>query len=58
MRSFEPDYMAKLVAGLTDSFGMATGTLLQADTGLIDSKGIRMTRSGRHFGYRDKDRET
>jgi len=45
----EPDYLAKLAAALTDNFGMATGTLLQADTGLIDSKGIRMTRSGRHF---------
>ena len=45
----EPDYVAKLVAELTDKFGMATGTLLQADTGFIDSKGIRMTRSGRHF---------
>jgi len=45
----EPDYLAKLVAALTDKFGMATGTLLQAETGLIDSKGIRMTRSGRHF---------
>jgi len=45
----EPDYLAKLAAALTDNFGMATGTLLQAETALIDSKGIRMTRSGRHF---------
>jgi len=45
----EPDYVAKLVAALTDKFGMATGTLLQAETKLVDSKGIRMTRSGRHF---------
>jgi GT2 family glycosyltransferase len=45
----ESDYLAKLAAALADKFGMATGTLLQADTGLIDSKGIRMTRSGRHF---------
>jgi GT2 family glycosyltransferase len=45
----EADYVAKLVAALTDGIGMATGTLLQAETGLIDSKGIRMTRSGRHF---------
>ena len=27
----EPDYLAKLVAALTDTFGMATGTLLQAE---------------------------
>jgi GT2 family glycosyltransferase len=45
----EPDYVSKLAAALTGNFGMATGTLLQAETGLIDSKGIRMTRSGRHF---------
>jgi GT2 family glycosyltransferase len=45
----EPEYLAKLAVALTDNFGMATGTLLQAETGLIDSKGIRMTRSGRHF---------
>ena len=44
----EPDYVASLVAAI-DTFGMATGKLLQADSGLIDSKGIRMTRSGRHF---------
>jgi GT2 family glycosyltransferase len=56
----EPDYVSSLIVGLTASggtFGMATGTLLQADTNLIDSKGIRMTRSGRHFdidqGMRD-----
>ena len=52
--------MAKLVDAFvksSDGFGMATGKLLQAETGLIDSKGIRMTRSGRHFdigqGMRD-----
>jgi GT2 family glycosyltransferase len=44
----EPDYVSFLVAAL-NGFGMATGKLLQADSGLIDSKGIRMTRSGRHF---------
>jgi GT2 family glycosyltransferase len=45
-----PDYVSSLVAALTgEGFGMATGKLLQADSGLIDSKGIRMTRSGRHF---------
>jgi len=46
----DPDYISSLVAAFTDkAFGMATGKLLQAETGLIDSKGIRMTRSGRHF---------
>jgi GT2 family glycosyltransferase len=56
------DYVAKLVEALTDAgdtFGMATGKLLQAETKLVDSKGIRMTRSGRHFdigqGMRDDD---
>jgi len=44
----EPDYVSSLVAAM-DGFGMATGKLLQAESGLIDSKGIRMTRSGRHF---------
>ena len=43
-----PDYVSSLVAALKD-FGMATGKLLQSESGLIDSKGIRMTRSGRHF---------
>ena len=54
----EPDYLAKLAAALTGDIGMATGTLLQAETKLVDSKGIRMTRSGRHFdidqGMRDE----
>jgi len=46
----EPDYVSSLVAALNgDGIGMATGKLLKADTDLIDSKGIRMTRSGRHF---------
>ncbi|HEX7679793.1 MAG TPA: glycosyltransferase family 2 protein [Thermoanaerobaculia bacterium] len=56
----EPDYVSSLIAGLKasgETFGMATGTLLQAETKLVDSKGIRMTRSGRHFdieqGMRD-----
>ncbi len=44
----EPHYISSLVAAL-NGFGMATGKLLQAETGLVDSKGIRMTRSGRHF---------
>lgn len=45
----EPDYVGKLAAALTGTLGMATGKLLKADTNLIDSKGIRMTRAGRHF---------
>ena len=48
----EPDYIKNIVAAFAaagESFGMATGKLLQAETGLIDSKGIRMTISGRHF---------
>jgi GT2 family glycosyltransferase len=44
----EPQYVSSIVANMND-FGMATGKLLQAETKLIDSKGIRMTRSGRHF---------
>jgi GT2 family glycosyltransferase len=54
----EPEYVVKLVAALTDGFGMATGTLLKADTNLIDSKGIRMTRSGRHFDIDQGMRDT
>ncbi|HXH92959.1 MAG TPA: glycosyltransferase family 2 protein [Thermoanaerobaculia bacterium] len=48
----EPEYVERLVAALDragETFGMATGKLLQAESGLIDSMGIRMTRSGRHF---------
>jgi GT2 family glycosyltransferase len=50
-----PDYAARLAAALHGQFGMATGKLLHAEgldirpTNIIDSKGIRMTRSGRHF---------
>jgi len=58
----DPDYAEKLVEALTEAgetFGMATGKLLQVETGLVDSKGIRMTRSGRHFdvdqGMRDDE---
>jgi len=56
----EPDYVAALVRAFSAAgpgFGMATGKLLQAETKRIDSKGIRMTRSGRHLdieqGMRD-----
>lgn len=49
-----------------ERFGMATGKLLRASgpailpTGTVDSKGIRMTRSGRHLdiGQGEPDRET
>lgn len=54
----ERDYVANVVAALDaagESFGMATGKLLRAagddivPTDVIDSKGVRMTRSGRHL---------
>ena len=49
----EPEYSARLVGALDEAgpeFGMATGKLLLAgDPHRIDSKGIRMTRAGRHF---------
>jgi GT2 family glycosyltransferase len=49
----EPDYISRIVDALDqagESFGMATGKLLSAnDSNMIDSKGIRMTRTGRHF---------
>jgi GT2 family glycosyltransferase len=49
----EPDYIARIIEALDDggeSFGMATGKLVSAhDANTIDSKGIRMTRTGRHF---------
>jgi GT2 family glycosyltransferase len=48
----EPQYIARVVKSLQmagEKFGMATGKLLQAETGRIDSQGIRMTRSGRHL---------
>lgn len=52
------DYVERLVAAFDaagETFGAATGTLLRGEgltierTGVVDSKGIRMTRSGRHF---------
>jgi GT2 family glycosyltransferase len=54
----EPDYVSRLVRALEDAgerYGSATGTLFRGSgpeieaTPLIDSRGIRMTRSGRHF---------
>jgi len=62
----ERDYAARLIEALAsagEEFGMAAGTLMRATgpgitaTGLVDSKGIRMTRTGRHLdigqGLRD-----
>jgi GT2 family glycosyltransferase len=55
----EPEYVSALVAAFTDkTYGMATGKLLQAETKLVDSKGIRMTRSGRHFDIDQGRRES
>jgi GT2 family glycosyltransferase len=54
----ERDYVARIVEALDaagDEFGMATGKLFRGrgydiePTDVIDTKGIRMTRSGRHF---------
>jgi len=46
----EPDYVAKLVEALErEEFGAATGKLMRADGSGVDTKGIRMTRTGRHF---------
>ena len=56
----EPRYVATLVDAFSetsDAFGMATGKLLQAETGLVDSMGIRMTRSGRHLDIGQGTRE-
>jgi GT2 family glycosyltransferase len=60
------DYVERVIAELEaagDDFGMATGKLMRAagreiaPTDCVDSKGIRMTRTGRHFdigqGLRD-----
>ena len=46
-----PHYSQRLLSAFEDErIGMATGKLLLADTpSLVDSKGIRMTRSGRHL---------
>ncbi|HWS70547.1 MAG TPA: glycosyltransferase family 2 protein, partial [Thermoanaerobaculia bacterium] len=54
----EPDYVERIVTALEAtgaSFGAATGRLMKAigpeitPTDVIDSKGIRMTRTGRHL---------
>jgi GT2 family glycosyltransferase len=55
-----PEYVERLIAAMQDdSIGAATGKLIQArgaaiePTGAIDSMGIRMTRTGRHFDIHD-----
>lgn len=54
----DPGYVERLIAAFDAAgpgFGAATGTLLRGEgaairaTGVIDSKGIRMTRGGRHL---------
>lgn len=54
----EPDYALQLIdalRGRESAFGSATGKLLRAEgdsmkaTSVVDSKGIRMTRNGRHL---------
>ncbi|MEO8036722.1 MAG: glycosyltransferase family 2 protein, partial [Acidobacteriota bacterium] len=56
--TLEPDYIARVVEALDlagPSFGAGTGRLMRATgieiepTKFVDSKGIRMTRSGRHL---------
>jgi GT2 family glycosyltransferase len=58
----QPEYCEHVIAALEDagdSFGAATGKLLRADgAGRIDSKGIRMTRSGRHFDIDQGEKDT
>jgi len=51
----EPEYAERLVAAMADRVGSATGMLLRArgwdiePTNVIDTMGIRMTRTGRHL---------
>lgn len=50
----EPEYVARLLPVFDDPrAGSATGKLLRANGDGIDSMGIRMTRSGRHFDIDD-----
>ena len=45
-----PEYVEKLVEAFEqEEIGSATGKLLRAEGSGVDSKGIRMTRTGRHF---------
>jgi GT2 family glycosyltransferase len=51
----EPSYISALLRVFDDPrVGSATGKLLRADGNGIDSMGIRMTRSGRHFDIDDE----
>jgi len=49
----EPEYVARVVAAMNEAgetFGMGTGKLMRATAAdTVDSKGIRMTRTGRHL---------
>ncbi len=53
----EPDYVANIIRALEaagEAYGMATGKLYRADgSGVIDTMGIRMTRTGRHFDIQE-----
>jgi GT2 family glycosyltransferase len=62
----QPDYAQRCIEALReagDSFGMAGGTLYRGEgndirpTDIVDTKGIRMTRSGRHFDIGQEKRE-
>lgn len=51
----EPGYIATLLTAFDDPrVGSATGKLLRANGGGVDSMGIRMTRSGRHLDISDE----
>jgi GT2 family glycosyltransferase len=59
----EPDYIARLVDALRDAgpeFGSATGLVMRArgwdiePVGVVDSTGMRMTRSGRHLDITER----
>jgi GT2 family glycosyltransferase len=46
----EPEYIERLLGAMqAPDVGSATGLLLRAEGGVIDSAGIRMTRTGRHL---------
>lgn len=49
----EPEYAARVIAAMNEAgerFGMGTGKLMRASApDIVDSKGIRMTRTGRHL---------
>ena len=46
----DPRYIEEIVAAMTEKdIGSGTGTLMRDDGSGVDTAGIRMTRSGRHF---------